>query len=302
MKCPLSRRFLLMVLIAPAIATCSRGTADSTAVSAAYPSPYVAVARGRVDVEGGLLNLAMPAEGILTEVDVHEGDLVRQGQTLAVVDSTAARIQVGMAQARFEQARIQQQQLESRMAPAKIRAQRLTQAAAAGAGDDQSADDARAAVSQLAADMASARAAARVARADVEQARYLLGRQTLLAPVDAQVVKVATQKGMSVSPQGGAVFTLLPSRPYIVRAELNETFVAAVRAGMTAQVSSDDGSTLLGTAHVLRVGSIVGPATLQDDANARTGERSVECILALDDTPGLRVGQKVLVHFLDKSK
>jgi multidrug resistance efflux pump len=293
---------LLLVLIVPAIASCSRGSSDSANIPASYPSPYVAVARGRVDVEDGLLNIAMPVEGILAEVDVHEGDRVKQGQVLAIADTTSARVQVDIAQARLEQARVLERQLESRIAPAKLRAQRLQQAAAAGAGDGQSADDARDAVSQLDSDLAGARATVNMARAEAEQARYLLDRQTLHAPVDAQVLKVAVQKGMSVSPQGGAVFTLLPMRPYIIRAELNETFVSAVRAGMSAQVSNDDGSTPSGTAHVLRVGSVYGPATLQDDANARTGERSVECVLALDGTPALRVGQKVLVRFLPGSR
>jgi multidrug resistance efflux pump len=292
------QRYPLPILVALVIASCSREPSSGKTAAMDYPAPFVAVARGRVNVEGGLLNVAMPVEGTLTDVAVHEGERVRQGQTLAVTDPTASRIQLTMAQARLRQADVQQHLLESRLATSRVRAQRLAQAASAGAGDAQSADDAGDAVGQLAAERDASRAAASIAHAEVDQAQYLLDKQTLRAPVDAEVLKVAAQKGMSVSPQSGALFVLLPSRPYIIRAELNETFVSAVHAGMSAQISDDDGQTISATAHVLRIGSVFGPSTLLDEADTRVGERSVECVLALDGNSSLRVGQRVLVRFL----
>ncbi len=292
------RRMTLRALAVLVVAGCSRGPSPDAASTPAPGAHYAAVARGRVDVEGGLLDLAMPVDGVLSDVAVREGERVRQGQVLASADSTAPRIQLAMAQARLRQSLVQRSLLESRLATAKTRAQRLAQAAAAGAGDGQSADDARDTLAQLGAELEGSRAGAGIARSEAEQAQYLLDKQALRAPVDAEVLKVAAQKGMVVSPQSGTLFVLLPLTPRIIRAELNESFLPAVHAGMPAQITDDDGRTTSASAHVLRIGSVFGPATLRDGADDRIGERSVECVLVLDGNPPLRVGQRVLVRFL----
>ena len=154
---------------------------------------------------------------------------------------------------------------------------------------------------QLGAELDGSRATAGIARSEVEQAQYLLDKQTVRSPADAEVLKVAAQKGMSVSPQSGALFVLLPLEPYIIRAELNETFLSAVHVGMSAQISDDDGRTVSAKARVLRIGSVFGPSTLLDGSDNRIGERSVECVLALEGNTPLRVGQRVLVRFLPAS-
>ena len=293
-----TRGFKLLLLLLAVAATMLAGCSRDAEVAPAHAVPYVAVARGRVNVEGGLLNLGMPMEGTLTEVAVHEGEKVKQGQLLARADPTAARIQLSMAQAKLDQAQVQGGLLAARQRSARTRARRLAEAASAGAGDLQSAEDAGDAVTQLGAELAASRATVSLARAEFEQSRYLLARQTLSSPIDALVLKVNAQKGSNVSPQSGPLFSLLPVRPFIVRAELNESLVSAVRTGMSAQVSDDYGQTILGTAHVLRIGSIFGPSTLQDESDSRVGERSVECVLTMDGNPPLKVGERVLVRFL----
>ena len=66
------------------LSACSRAPEATTAATA--PPTYAAVARGRIDIEGGLLALSMPREGTLSKVAVHEGDHVKQGQLLAQLD------------------------------------------------------------------------------------------------------------------------------------------------------------------------------------------------------------------------
>jgi hypothetical protein len=48
---------------------------------------------------------------------------------------------------------------------------------------------------------------------------------------------------------------------------------------------------------VLRIRSTFGLSALEDGLDPRIGERSVECVLAVDRNSGLRVGQRVLVRF-----
>jgi multidrug resistance efflux pump len=280
------------------LAACS-GSNDASVGNATKPAAtYVAVARGKVDIEGGLLNLSMPRDGILAKVAVHEGDRVRQGQLLAALDTESAALAVSAAQAQREQAQAQLKLLAIKRAAAKLRARRLAAAVAAGAGDGQSADDAREAAAQLDTEQQADRAALDMASQKLDEARYELKQRSLLAPFDADVVQVSAQPGASVSPASGPLFTLLPQKPRIVRAELNDSFVGVIRPGMHAEIVADNSQgDAHWSAHVLRIGQVYGPATLENDPQVRANARTVECVLAFDQPQGLRIGQRVMVRF-----
>ena len=141
-------------------------------------------------------------------------------------------------------------------------------------------------------------AADAVQNALLAAARYELGLRTLRAPIAARVVRVLAQPGASVSPQSGPLFTLLPSTPPIVRAELSVSMLDAVKPGMPATVTADDlGGAQSWPAHVLRLGDVVGASTLDDDPQQRANDRTVTCVLAFDQPQQLRIGQRVLVRF-----
>lgn len=289
----------LVALLAFSLVTvgCSHPSAPPTTAAATEPG-YVAVARGKIAVEGGLLQLGMPIDGTLAKVEVHEGDAVRKGQVLATLDARAAHLMIDSAQAALQQANAQQLLLQGKLKAARQRAQRLQAAAKAGAGDGQSADDAANVVIALVAESDADTAAVAMAKQKVESARYVLDQHTLKAPIAADVVNVAAQPGASVSPQSPALFTLLPATPRIVRAELSESFVGAVKVGMHASVTLDvsDSNRRL-PAHVLRIGQVVGPSTLADDPEQRANARTVICVLGFDQPQQLRIGQRVLVQF-----
>lgn len=270
-----------------------------TPATATAPSPaYAAVARGKIDIEGGLLSLSMPREGTLAKVTVHEGDRVKQGQLLAMLDTEPATLAVGAAQAQLEQSQAQLKLIAIKQAAARQRAQRLQAAVAAGAGDGQSADDAREMAAQLDAEEAAGHAAVSMATQKLAEARYELKQRSLLAPFDGEIVHVMAQPGASVSPSSGPLFTLLPDKPRIVRAELNESFVGVIHPGMHAEVvANNDNQSAHWSAHVLRIGAIYGPATLDNDPQVRANARTVECVLAFDQPQHLRIGQRVVVRF-----
>ncbi|MBQ4854190.1 biotin/lipoyl-binding protein [Rhodanobacter sp. B2A1Ga4] len=299
----LLRRGGLALAVASLLPACSPSGPAPAGTGTQAATAYAAVARGKVDIEGGLLNLTMPREGTLARVAVHEGDHVKQGQLLAALDTEPARLAVEAAQAQLEQAQAQLKLLGIKQAAAKQRAQRLAAAAAAGAGDGQSADDAREAAAQVDAEQQSARAAQSMASQKLDEARYELKQRSLLAPFDADVVRVSAQPGASVSPTSGPLFVLLPQKPRIVRAELNDSFAAAVHPGMPAEVVAESGGDhARWSAHVLRIGQVYGPATLENDPQIRANARTVECVLAFDQpdagqTRGLRIGQRVMVRF-----
>jgi len=295
-------RLPLTLLTAMLLAGCSQDEAPASA-----PNPttaaYSAVARGRIDIEGGLLKLTMPSEGVVAQVDAHEGEHVHKGQLLAQLELEPAKLALDSALAEEHQATAQIGALETRAKSASLRASRLEQAAKAGAGDQQSADDARQVAQQAQVELNNARAAAAMAAQKVAGARYQLSLRSLHAPADGQIVQRMIQPGASVSPAAGPIFVMLPDSPRIVRAELNESFVGVVHEGMQAEVDDDSGSDMAPLkAHVLRIGNVFGTSTLEDDPQVRANTRSVECVLTFDQPPStsMRIGQRVLVKFAPK--
>jgi multidrug resistance efflux pump len=291
-------RLPLALLAAALLVACSHD--DAPATQSATAPAYAAIARGRIDIEGGLLKLTMPSEGIVQSVNVHEGEQVKKGQLLAQLDQEPAKLLLDSALAEQQQATAQASVLEDRAKAAELRASRLEQAAKAGAGDTQSADDASDAAQQVQGELASAKAAIALATQKVTSARYQLSLHSLLAPIDGQIVQRMVQPGASVSPAAGPIFVMLPDAPRIVRAELNESFVGVVHDGMAAEVDDDSGSGMAPLkAHVLRIGNVFGASTLEDDPQVRANTRTVECALAFDQQPAtpLRIGQRVVVKF-----
>jgi len=290
----------LSLLLATALLGLAGCSHDNPAAPAAAPTGnYAAMARGRVDVEGGLLELAMPREGVIARVLVREGDQVKQGQLLATLDDAPARLAVNAAQAEQQQAQAQLRLLEGKLKAMRVRAHRLSAAAAAGAGDGQSADDAQDEVQQLTSERLGAQASLAQAAQKLASARYELEQRSLRAPIAGEVVHRAVQPGASVS-ASDKVFTLLPQQPRLVRAELNESFLGAVNPGMPAQVTDDSGQTQAPiAAHVLRIGQVFSTSTLEEDPLVRANTRTVECIVVFDAPAGqqLRIGQRVLVKF-----
>lgn len=295
---PRDLRLPLALLAAVLLAACSHD--DAPAANQAAAPAYAAVARGRIDIEGGLLKLTMPSEGVVDNVDVHEGEPIHKGQLLAQLDLQPAQLVLDSALAEQQQATAQANALGDRVKSANLRASRLELAAKAGAGDVQSADDARDSAQQLQAELDNAHANAALAAQKVASAHYQLGLHSLHAPVDGQIVQRMVQPGAAVSPSTGPIFVVLPDSPRIVRAELNESFVGVVHDGMDAEVDDDSGSGMAPLkAHVLRIGNVFGASTLEDDPQVRANSRTVECVLTFDQAPSapLRIGQRVLVKF-----
>jgi multidrug resistance efflux pump len=279
--------------LASLLIACSGNAPPPTAPA----SSYAAVARGRVDVEGGLIEMTVPREGIVARVAVREGQLVHKGDVLLELDATTAHLSLQVAENEERQAGAEERVLAGQYTAAAQRAERLRAAATAGAGEGQLADDAQAAASQLAAQREVAQATITGAKVKEDSARYELQQRSLRSPQDGQVVHVAVQAGMSVSPQLPSLLTLLPDVAHIVRAELNESYVGQVQVGAPALISAEDDGDQSWPATVQRVSAIVAPSQLEEDPQRRAASRTVECVLALEPTATLRVGQRVLVRF-----
>ncbi|GKT25404.1 HlyD family efflux transporter periplasmic adaptor subunit [Acidovorax sp. SUPP3334] len=260
----------------------------------------VAVARGKIEVPGGLLELSPAQEGMVQTVAVQEGQEVRRGQLLLRLAGEATGAEAAVAESELRLAQARHQARAQRLPALRRTAARLAEAVAAGAAEPQRAEEAQQAVRDAESELAISQAEADVARSRLAQVQGQRSRLELHAPEDGTVVRVGTQAGQRapLASNGGAAVTLLPRRTLVVRAELNESYAAQVHVGQRASVTTDGDtvSTSLPPAHVVRVSPVLGTGRLQDDLQ-RGPVRIVECLLEFDQAPTARVGQNVRVSF-----
>lgn len=283
-----------------ALGACSSGS--EPAASAATQSQWLTVARGKVDVEGGMVLVAARADGVVESVAVKQGDAVKVGQLLAQLDPRAAKIAVAAAQAEVEQAKAQLDELQVSLKQAEQRAPRIAEAAKAGAATGEAASQARDAVASLKAKHAAAQAALDAAQQKRAAAKLQLDATALRAPVAGSVVARQIAIGQSVSAVSGqSLFELLPNRPHVVRAQIDVDAAGAIHPGMHAEVVRDSGSGPVYQATVRWVGQVLQPAGLTQDPLQRALANDVDCTLELQpakaEEPPLRIGQRVLVRF-----
>lgn len=273
--------------------------AAHAAAADAQPAP-AAVARGKIDIEGGLLELAPATEGLVQQLLVREGQSVQKGQLLLRLADDSARADLSVAQSEVGLAQARLQASSARVAPLKATLTRWQTAAHEGAADAHSVNEAAQQLRDAQSQADIARAELKVAQSKLEQLRAGQKRLELHAPEAAVVVRLRTHAGSQAGPTASAM-TLLPQRPLIVRAELNESFANAVRVGMAASVVLDGDTSAkaaaLPPAKVVRISPVLGASHLQEDTQ-RGPIRVIECVLAFDQAPpAARVGQNVRVTF-----
>lgn len=270
--------------------------AAHAAPSVSATAAPVAVARGKIDVPGGLLDLSPAQDGLVTEVAVQEGQNVKRGDLLLRLSSDAVASDQSVADSELKLALAKLEARRQRMPALERTAARLTEAVAAGAAEPQRADEAAQAVGDAKAELLISQAEAGVARSKLAQLQVVRSHLELRAPQDGMVIRVAAHVGQR-APAASAI-TLLPHRALVVRAELNESYADRVRVGQRADVFTDGDATAtaLPSAHVVRISPVLGTGRLQDDLQ-RGPVRVVECVLEFDQPPKVRVGQNVRVNF-----
>lgn len=285
---------------APAVASSSAGVNGSAPAAGSAAPASVAVARGRIEVQGGLVELAPLQEGLVESVTAHEGQHIKRGQVLLRLSPTASQAEVHVAQAELHLAEARTHARAQQLPGLRRTAERLAEASAAGAAEPQRAEEAAQALRTAESDVAIARAEGDVSRQKLALLRSQQGRLELRAPDDGTVVRVATQPGQRLTAATGQpAITLLPNRPLQVRAEVNESYATAIQVGLRATVTTDGDAapTPLPPARVVRISPVLGTARLQEDAQ-RGPVRVVECILEFDQPiQDARPGQSVRVAF-----
>lgn len=259
----------------------------------------VAVARGIIDVEGGLIALAPPVDGSITAAPVKEGATVKKGQLLLSLDGALLQQEVAMATADLALANDRLKGSQAQLRELERNATRLSTGASEGVSSNQQADAAKQQLAGVRADVDVAGAQVDMAQHKLEHAKLKLQQMSLSAPEAGTLVGQVPGLGAFVQ-AGKPAISLLPARPLQVRAELSAAYADAVQVGMKAAVVPDsdgaENTSTLPSARVVRISPVFAQARLPEDAG-RGVAKVVECVLEFDGEAKARFGQHVRVEF-----
>lgn len=274
--------------------------AEAKAAAAAAPkSPFVAVANGKADVEGGMIQVAARRAGIVREVYVQEGDKVVKGQILARQEDDEPKLAAARAAATVEQAKAQMAQYQVQLSSAEREHKRLQGLVSTNFVAAQKVDQAADKIREAQANIQAQRAAIATAQAALEEARYNLELTIIRAPTDGRIARRYANPGAGASTLNVSnMFDLEPEAPRIVRAEIAESALPHVAIGQTVQIAPESEPTKIYNGKVLRRAAVFGARKLQsDDPSERADDRVVEVVVSADSAPFL-IGQRVLVKFM----
>ncbi len=280
-------------------ANAKKAAAAKVAAAAAPKSPYVAIANGKADVEGGVIQVAARTAGVIREVNVQEGDDVKKGQILARLEDEQPRLAADEAAAELRQAKAQVALLQVQISTAKREFSRLQGLIEKNFVAHQQVDQAQDAIHAAEASLEAQNAAIATAQAKLSEAQYNQELTIIRAPADGRIVRRYANPGAGASTLNVSnMFDLEPKADRIVRAEISESALPYVLIGQNVQLSPEADPTKVIPGKVLRRAAVFGARKLQsDDPTERTDERVVEVVVGTDGAPFL-IGQRVLVKFM----
>ena len=266
-------------------------------IEAAATARTVASAKGRIDIEGGVVRLAARRDGVIDKVLVEEGARVKAGQILATLDDVLAQRNLDLARSEVRQARRQVVAARIRLAAALREVKRIEPLASDDTIARHDLDRARDEQALARAEIASLQAGVDTAIKRVAIAQREVEERLVRAPVDGQIIQRQARPGNGVSTLNVTpLFLFAPDAPRIVRAELEERFIEAVKPTQHAEIVLEADPARRWTGQVVRIGTVIGQRTPSEDPSERQDNRVVEAVIAFD-AKDLLIGQRVIVRF-----
>lgn len=283
----------------PGVPNASGASTKPGAIASTVNTPYSAIAAGKVDIEGGLVDVAARAPGVVKEVFVQEGDIVKANQVLARQEDDDARLSRNRVAAQLAQTEAQIPVLEVQLEAADREEKRLARLIAQDATSQQLYEQAQDNTRQLAAQLNAQKASIALVRAQLAEANYQMELYVIRAPTDGTIVRRYANPGSGASTFSvTAMFQLQPDSKRIVRAEVEERSVSLVKAGQKVEIVPESDQAKSYPGEVIRIAAVMGARKLRsDDPSERADERVVEVVVDAESAPVL-VGQRVLVKFL----
>jgi RND family efflux transporter MFP subunit len=181
--------------------------------------------------------------GRIQQVLVHEGEAVRAGQILVVLDDAALRFQVEQAQAGVKAAESAQAAAQTNAALATSTLNRYKQLELQKSVSPQEMDEVSRRAEAAASGLEAVRAQTDVARAQESGARTMLGYTHLVAPFAGVVTARMADPGTMASP-GVPLLQVDQAAAMQLQATVDESVIGAIHKGMKVEVAIDGGASM----------------------------------------------------------
>ncbi len=300
--------------------------------AAAKPSSLVA-APGRVEPISEEIKVSAEIRGKLREVRVEEGDTVKQGQIIAVLENDDYRAQVASSEARLKEkeaallrvingARQQERQeawqnaeaakaqLENAQAEMDRRRSLYEKGVIAKEEADRSEREYKVAKARFDAaqqrhsfvddkardeDRAMSEADVALARAQVEEARAKYEKTFVRAPIDGVILRKHMKSGESVSEmRENPVVTMANVATLRVRVDVDETDIGRIQVGQRAYVTAEAFRGEKFYGRIVRIGQLLGKKNVRtDEPSERVDTKILETLIELEDGRKLTPGLRV---------
>lgn len=188
------------------------------------------------------IQLSPEVLGRVTEIAVHEGDVVRKGDVLLRIDDATYRTEVAQRSASLagQRALRMQRLMEAEMGARRLN--RLTTLQQSGFVTRASVEDADEVVKQADAQAAMSTSGVAQARALLDQAQTALGRTVIRAPAAGVVVALATRVGETVVPSsvnlaGSSLLTIAETGTLMAEVNVDEADIGNVAIGQEVNLT-----------------------------------------------------------------
>jgi len=227
--------------------------------------------RNQVDIGSEL-------SGTIREVYVDVNDEVKEGQVLAVLDTTRLLAQVAQAESNLASAEARVIQAEASEKEARANLARLLKVRELSNNklpSQQDLDVAEAAVERARGEVAAARAAVMQARANLEAIKTDLSKAEIRSPINGVVLVRAVEPGQTVAAsfQAPVLFTLAEDlKKMELQVAVDEADVGAVKVGQEATFTVDAYPSRTFSAHITEVH--FASSNMQSSSGAGSGGAS----------------------------
>jgi len=198
--------------------------------------------------------------GRIQQVLVREGDSVRAGQTLVVLDDAALRSQVEQAQAGVMAAQNAQAAAQTNAALAASTLARYKQLESEKSVSPQEMDEVSRRAEGAAASVDAMRAQTDAARAQEKGARTMLAYTHLLAPFAGVVTARMADPGTMAAP-GVPLLQVDQAGALQLQTTVDESVIGAIHKGIKVQVAVDAGASASGTGTVAEIVPAADPSS-----------------------------------------
>jgi hypothetical protein len=253
-----------------------------------------AVGFGVVDLPHGISGLRTLRAGRVQAVPVRDGQSVKAGAPLVLLDDREAKLELDQAVSLSNAAQLWYDKLRTSLSAATLgrRVLGLTPAGAGREAQDMAEADSRTALGLAEAELDATRSRVALARLALEECR-------LSALSDGVVLRLHTAVGEVVGDASAPrpVVDFAPEEPRIVRAQIGQEFASRLAVGQTALVRDDTQSPEGWNGTVTDVADWYAPRRpMPEEPELLSDVRTVECLIRLDpEVPHLRLGQRVRV-------